>query len=804
MKKKGFTLIELLAVIIILAVIALIATPIVLNVVDNARKSAFQRSASGYYDAARYLYDELYLKNDRQSLSFNFVDGEQISSNENYQLKVKGQVPKGGLVYLTSDGQITVSIHNGKYCANVGNDGKVTLSENINDCMDSITPIPASCYSIKKEPLSTENNLDGSEAWMTADYNMLYYDRQSSECPKEIGTLLIPDEVNGEKVEGIGISAFAYDDSSPINAKHVIIPSGVKVIDNRAFANMPWNVNWDGAVERFISASLSEGLLYIGSYAFSYDYLKNITIPDSVIEIGAAAFENNNLDNITLGESLKYIGNSSFSYNQITSIELPNNVIKIDNYAFTNNQITGKLIIPNSVIQIGMCAFESNQLIGIEIPDNNINIEFGVFRFNHLTSVNIPNSVTNIADYTFFGNQLTSITIPNTVISIGQGAFNNNQLPDEQAFIYQRNSDGSIDNTVLIGYGGARRENVIIPENITTILDYAFYANHLIGDMIIPDTVTTMGNGVFDGNEFNTLTIGSGITSISKDMFAASTTIENLIIGNHNKNLTISSEAFKNQNFQSLTIGQAVNKIENNAFQETTIKQLTIDSKTTEINGAAFSGSTIDKAIIGNNTEGNIIVRNFYGLKLKELVLGNSVTAIDEFAFDSNQLTNITIPSTVIKIGAGAFNNNQLSDDQAFIYKRNSDGTEDKTTIVSYGGAKRDSVITPVGVEIIGVGAFFSDIQSLTISEGVKRIEPYACSDFYTLESLTLPNSLEYIGEGAFEGQLLTNITIPASVTTIENYAFEGNSFSDANAIRIEGNATRFDNIWTDIGFPAK
>ena len=40
MKKKGFTLIELLAVIIILAVIALIATPIVLNVVDNARKSA--------------------------------------------------------------------------------------------------------------------------------------------------------------------------------------------------------------------------------------------------------------------------------------------------------------------------------------------------------------------------------------------------------------------------------------------------------------------------------------------------------------------------------------------------------------------------------------------------------------------------------------------------------------------------------------------------------------------------------------------------------------------------------------------
>ena len=40
MKKCGFTLIELLAVIIILAIIALIATPIILNVINDARKSA--------------------------------------------------------------------------------------------------------------------------------------------------------------------------------------------------------------------------------------------------------------------------------------------------------------------------------------------------------------------------------------------------------------------------------------------------------------------------------------------------------------------------------------------------------------------------------------------------------------------------------------------------------------------------------------------------------------------------------------------------------------------------------------------
>lgn len=49
---KGFTLIELLAVIVILAIIALIATPIILNMINDARKSAAKDSAYAYLDAA--------------------------------------------------------------------------------------------------------------------------------------------------------------------------------------------------------------------------------------------------------------------------------------------------------------------------------------------------------------------------------------------------------------------------------------------------------------------------------------------------------------------------------------------------------------------------------------------------------------------------------------------------------------------------------------------------------------------------------------------------------------------------------
>ncbi len=54
MKNKGFTLIELLAVIVILAIIALIATPIILGIINDARTEAKKRSAELAYSGVEY------------------------------------------------------------------------------------------------------------------------------------------------------------------------------------------------------------------------------------------------------------------------------------------------------------------------------------------------------------------------------------------------------------------------------------------------------------------------------------------------------------------------------------------------------------------------------------------------------------------------------------------------------------------------------------------------------------------------------------------------------------------------------
>ena len=98
--KKGFTLIELLAVIIILAVIALIATPVVLNVVEEAREEAAKNSAYGVIDAAKLYYTESMLDDTKTVAE---------TGNDATKLVVSGTTITGGTWDFTaSTGTITL------------------------------------------------------------------------------------------------------------------------------------------------------------------------------------------------------------------------------------------------------------------------------------------------------------------------------------------------------------------------------------------------------------------------------------------------------------------------------------------------------------------------------------------------------------------------------------------------------------------------------------------------------------------------------------------------------------------------
>ena len=124
MKKKGFTLIELLAVIVVLAIIALIATPIVMNTIKKSQKGAAERSAENYIDAVETAVatakldsdgvpDGTYTINDKGNLEGNGL-------TKPLEIEMSGNKPKSGTITIkngqvTTDSKMTVGSYEVSY-----------------------------------------------------------------------------------------------------------------------------------------------------------------------------------------------------------------------------------------------------------------------------------------------------------------------------------------------------------------------------------------------------------------------------------------------------------------------------------------------------------------------------------------------------------------------------------------------------------------------------------------------------------------------------------------------------------------
>lgn len=121
MNRKGFTLIELLAVIVILAIIALIATPLILGVIDEAKKGAARSSAYGYAKAIEHHLLIEAMDNTTVDLSNdNFTDAT-IEVNGTKPTIVDVSVYNGAVVggFMVVDG----------YKLTFGSNGAITTTE---------------------------------------------------------------------------------------------------------------------------------------------------------------------------------------------------------------------------------------------------------------------------------------------------------------------------------------------------------------------------------------------------------------------------------------------------------------------------------------------------------------------------------------------------------------------------------------------------------------------------------------------------------------------------------------------------
>lgn len=361
---------------------------------------------------------------------------------------------------------------------------------------------------------------------------------------------------------------------------------------------------------------------------------------NTVVSIGNSAFENcPNLTSITIPNSVTKIGDSAFrGCIGIDSIAIPWSVTNIGSLALSGCTGLEKIVVArgNSIYDSrddcnAIITKDSNMLIAgcknTTITNSVACIGNGAFYgCSNLTNVTIPESVVSIDNFAFYGcTSLISVTIPSSVINIGGGAFSGCSGLEEIFVkqgnsIYESRNDGKAiiekkSNTLIIGL-----KNTTIPNDVTSIGDYAFLDCIGLNFIEFPNIMTSIGKSAFQGcSNLSDITIPEGLISIDSSAFQGCNSLTNI------------------------TIPESVISIGSSAFCD--CGSLAIVSLNSNIVVAASRLSSTSMASI-------------FGNQVIKYIIGDAVKSIGKSAFQNSiSLTSINIPRDVTSIGDGAFYN---------------------------------------------------------------------------------------------------------------------------------------------------
>ena len=285
---------------------------------------------------------------------------------------------------------------------------------------------------------------------------------------------------------------------------------------------------------------------------------------------------------------------------------------------------------------------------------------------------------------------------------------------------------------------------------VTTIPNYAFKLQPDLLKVVVPETVSSLGYGVFAGStNIEDLTIP----------FIPYYTLENIFEGTSSQ---IQSNPHVPTSLRKVTI-TCQTEIPTAAFRYCkSIEEINIPENVTSIGYYAFDGcsallrlnSTIDGVV--NIPEGVTEIKNdtfFKCLLVERINLGNAVTLIGPYAFSGcTMLTEFTIPQTVTEIGNYAFSG--------------------CISLAKINSTIDGELIIPQSVTSIGNSAFtaLANITKIYVPESVESIGYGVFAGCTSLEDLTIPFIPYYTLENIFEGtssQIQSNPHVPTSLRKV-------------------------------------
>lgn len=239
-----------------------------------------------------------------------------------------------------------------------------------------------------------------------SDFTLGWYNgkRAINKCTLSSVNVVIPSNINGEKISALGIRMMEGLDS----VVNITISEGIEAILINAFSNCR--------------------------------NLKSISIPSTVSEINGYLYSVGssrvtNLDTLTVSPENPYFEvHDNVIYNKgctkviyaaplLSSVTIKDTVTEITNYAFVYNQNMTSVTVPEGVERIGEGAFNGCKMLeSVVLPDTLKSIGGQVFQSCPITSVTLPYGLEDIPRYAIALTNISSITIPETVTTFGEGA----------------------------------------------------------------------------------------------------------------------------------------------------------------------------------------------------------------------------------------------------------------------------------------------------------------------------------------------------------------------------------------------
>ena len=533
---------------------------------------------------------------------------------------------------------------------------------------------------------------------------------------------------------------------------------------------------------------------------------ENYTVLDGTQKIGIAAFYGSwNLRGVTVPAGVdEFYEYAFFDCEGIYGYSLPDTLETVGPYSMAKNYSLISVSLPDSVINIGRYAFAyDSSLYTVYISDTSklARISFASFALSGIQTMRIPANVSTVAQYAFEGcKQLTSVTFAagsklqsiSAYFFLGCDSIQNITFENGSALTsIQAHGLEGMKNLTSIDFGDARLTNIDnyafrycsslatlnLPDTLINIGRFAFYKCTALSSLTVPETIEHIGSYAFHGTD-NCALYFSGAElpfyldenwddGLSGYYVGVSQTVESgdwkyAILKNGKTAILEYLGNEKNIDLRTLNIGE-ISTIGGYAFYGKNLESIILPESLTQIQRYAFAENT---ALAGITIPANvkyIAKYAFHNTGIMNLTfMGSNVSVIEQYAFAyTRKLTSVTLPAGIVKLGTYVFYRSGI---ESVVFAAGTTLTEIPEG--AFSGTKLAEVTIPDSVTLVNHNAFRDCTALCRLTLGAGENLRLMSNVFYntSLAAVHIPANVEYIGEYCFVGlRSLSAFTVDAA-----------------------------------------